>query len=129
MGHLLRRLVVALCATALVACTSLHTVLDVSAPHPSPDTPSSPLAAGDVMTVSTAAGSRSRIQVSAVTSNFIEGTQLDSGQVQHIDFAEIAKLERREFSGLKTVLLVVAICAVLYAIAVAAGTAALSSNI
>ena len=129
MRHLLRRLVVALCATALVACTSLRTVLDASALHPSPDTSSSPLAAGDVVTVSPAAGSQSRIQISTVTGTYIDGTQLDSGPAEHIEIADAAKIERREFSGLKTVLLVVAICAVLYAIAVAAGTAALASNI
>jgi len=129
MRHLLHRLVVALCATAPVACTSLRTVLDTTAPHPPPEPSSSPLAAGDVVTVLTAAGSQNHLRISAVTASFIEGTQLDSGQAEHIDFAEIAKLERREFSGLKTVLLVAAIYAVLYAIAMAAGTAALASNI
>jgi hypothetical protein len=129
LNPLLRRLVVALCASALVACTSLRTVIDTSAPPTSPDTSQSPLAAGDVVTVSKTSGSRSRLRISTVTSGFIDGADVDSDQGEHIELADIVKIERREFSGIKTVFLVVAIYAVLYAIAVAAGTAALASNL
>jgi hypothetical protein len=129
MRQLLRQLVVALCATALVGCTSLRTVLDTSAAHPSPETASAPLAAGDEVTVSTAAGRQSRLRISAVTATSIEGTQVDSDRAEHIELAEVAKIERREFSGIKTMLLVVAIYAVLYAIATAAAEATLASNL
>ena len=129
MRPLVRRLVVALCTTALVTCTSLRTVVDTSSPHPSPETSPGPLAAGDVVTLSTTTGSQSRLRIATVTTTFIDGTQVDSGQAEHIETVEIAKIERREFSGIKTVFLVVVICAVLYAIAVATATAALASNI
>jgi hypothetical protein len=116
MRQLLCRVVVALCSTALVACTSLRTVHDAGAARSLPDASAAPLAAGDEVTVS-------------MTDAFIEGTQLNSNQAEHIELAEVANIERREFSGIKTVVLVLATYAVLYAIAVAAGTAALASNI
>jgi hypothetical protein len=129
MRQLLRRGVVALCAAALVGCTSLRTVLDTSAARTSPAAPASPLAAGEEVTVSTAAGWQSRLRISAVTASSIDGTQVDSNLAEHIELADVAKIERREFSGIKTVFLVLSIYAVLYAIAVAAATAALASNI
>lgn len=125
MRQLLRRLVVALCATAPVACTSLRTVVDTTAPRTAPDTSQVPLAPGDVVTVSTTAGSQTRLQISTVTATFIDGTQVDSDPAEHIALAEVAKIERREFSGIKTVFLVVVIYAIAYAIAVAAAKAAL----
>jgi hypothetical protein len=129
MRQLLRRLVVSLCATALMACTSLRTVVDTSAARSLPDAYTAPLSPGDEVTVSTTTRSQSRLRVSTVTATFIEGTQVDSNQAEHIELADVARIERREFSGVKTVVLVVAICAVLYAIAVATATAALASNI
>jgi hypothetical protein len=75
------------------------------------------------------AGSQSRLRISTVTDAFIEGTQLDSNQAEHIELAEVAKIERREFSGIKTLALVVTVYAILYAIALASASAAALSSL
>jgi hypothetical protein len=129
MRQLLCRVVVALCSTALVACTSLRTVHDAGAARSPPDASAAPLAAGDEVTVSMTAGSQSRLRISTVTDAFIEGTQLDSNQAEHIELAEVAKIERREFSGIKTLALVVTVYAILYAIALASASAAALSSL
>ena len=129
MNKLLCRLVVALVTASLVACTSLRTVVDTNSPQAASASSESPLAPGDVVTVATTTGALTRLLISAATATSIDGTQVDSKQAVHIQLADITKIERREFSGIKTLLLVVAICAVLYAMTVAAAEAALASNI
>jgi len=107
----------------------MRTVLDTGTSLPRLDTPATPLSVGDVVTVSTAAGWQSRLQITAVTATAIDGTRVDSDQRQHIEFADVTRIERREFNGIQTALLVVALCAVVYIMAVAAATAALAGNL
>jgi hypothetical protein len=64
-----------------------------------------------------------------VTPEFIEGTQGKDKQLKRFQHSDVVKIERREFNGMKTALLVVAIAVGVYVIAEAAAEAALISNL
>ena len=52
-----------------------------------------------------------------------------SAQASHVLVEQIAKIERREFSGLKTALLVIALVGLAYMVAEALATATLASQL
>jgi len=116
--------VVLICAVMLVACTSFKVVkpADIQAG----------LKAGDTVKIVTKDGKDLELKIVTITPEAIVGTPLSSvataeaGEVkeQRVEFADIAKLERREISPGKTVGLVAGILAavaafVLISIAVA----------
>ena len=93
-----RRLIGLLLATALLpltACTSMKTI------HPaaSPGTPTyGPVKAGDTVRVQTADGQRKRFIVEQ-----IDGETIIGREGQRYTRAEVVQLERKSFSGPKTV--------------------------
>jgi uncharacterized membrane protein len=64
-----------------------------------------------------------------VTSEFIEGTQDKDKQLKRFQLSDVVKIERREFDGLKTAILVVSIAVGVYVIAYAYAGASLLSGV
>lgn len=63
-----------------------------------------------------------------MTSEFIEGTQDKDKQLKRFQLSDVVKIEHREFNGVKTAVLVIAIAVGVYVIAEAAATASLLSG-
>jgi hypothetical protein len=119
-----------LSCAALVACTSLHTLVDTRAagsePAPRIDTLIQP---HDSITVTRQDGSVSALQVTAVTPELIEGTQGWLSTSTRIALVDVVKIERREFDGARTTLLVVAVFAGAYFVAKSVAEASLAAGI
>jgi len=118
--------IVCMCA-ACAACTSLRTILDTQAGLTSPAQP--PLAPDDRLKITTRDGTQAQITLTKATAEFIEGSQERDAPPRHFDLAEVVKIERREFDGVKTTFLVIAIAAGVYTIAKAAAEGALAGNL
>jgi hypothetical protein len=87
------------------------------------------LAPNDSLTVTTRSGPAARIHLTTSAPDYIEGTQDDDKLLRRFELADVVKIERREFDGVKTVILVIAIAAGVYAIANAAAQASLASGL
>jgi len=129
MRAILFRLVVVLCCTAFVACTSLRPVVDRAATQDSSlPISKSTLAANDALTVTSRDGLKVQLHLVSVTADSIEGTQDSDRQPRSFRLVDVVKIERREFDGVKTAFLVVLIAAGVYAIVQAIGPAAVLSG-
>jgi hypothetical protein len=82
----------------------------------------------DSLTVTTRDGAQTKVHVTTVTSEFIEGTQDKDKQLKRFQLSDVVKIERREFDGLKTAILVVSIAVGVYLITEAYATASLLSG-
>ncbi len=122
MPRVLCRLTILFTCAAFAACTSMRTVVEISAAPGSAATQIQPaLAPNDSLTVTTRSGPATRIHLTTSAPDYIEGTQDDDKQLRRFQLSEIVKIERREFDGGKTTLLVMAIAVGVYALAKAAG--------
>lgn len=130
MHSAISRFVVVLCSLALVACSTLRTVTDQSAIAPAQRTRLPPsLGIDDLVTVTTVDGTVRTLRVSAISETSLDGVAEGSAQASHILVEQIAKVERREFDGLKTALLIMTLVGIAYVIAEALATAALASQL
>ena len=130
MNSAISRLVVALCSLALVACTTVRTVTDQSAVAPPQRTRLPPtVGINDLVTVTTVDGNVRTLRVGAISEDALDGVAEGSAQASHVLVEQIAKIERREFSGLKTALLVIALVGLAYMVAEALATATLASQL
>lgn len=127
MKKILRSMMIICICAAFAACTSLRTVLDTQAGLTSPAQP--PLAPDDRLTITMRDGAQAQITLTKATAESIEGVQARDAPPRHFDLAEVVKIERREFDGAKTIFLVIAVAAGVYAIAKSVGEAALASNL
>lgn len=126
MRQVFSRLIVLLSCAAFVACTSLHTLVDTNASQESSAAEIPPaIAPNDSLTVTTRDGAQTKVHVTTVTPEYFEGTQGKDKQLKRFQLSDVVKIERREFDGVKTALLVVAIGVGVYVIAEAAATASL----
>jgi hypothetical protein len=103
------RWIVVLCSMSLVACTSLRVVGPAEGQRPL-----SALAPDEYVIVTKTDEHRVRLRVSAVSDEFLDGVDESSVQPLHLPIKDIAMVERREFSVVKTVLLMLAISVVAY---------------
>ena len=130
MRQVVVRLVVLLSCAAFVACTSLHTLVDTSASQEISASEIRPaIGRDDSLTVTTRDGAQTKVHVTTVTSEFIEGTQDKDKQLKRFQLSDVVKIERREFDGLKTAILVVSIAVGVYVIAYAYAGASLLSGV
>jgi hypothetical protein len=130
MRPILCRLVVILSCTALLACTSMRTVVDRTAmPDSAPTSPGASLVSNDALTVTTRDGAKTQIHLTSATSEFIEGKQDSDQLARKFLLSDVDKVERREIDGVKTTFFVVLIVAGLYALAYAAASATLAGNL
>lgn len=123
----LRILIILCTCLAFTACTSLRTVVDATAGLTTPAQP--PLAPGDELTITTRDGAQSQITLTSLAADSIEGKPERSAPPERFELSGVAKIERREFDGLKTTFLVLVIAAGVYAIALAAAQASLAAGI
>jgi hypothetical protein len=124
------RLIVLLSCAAFAACTSLHTLVDTSASQEISASEIRPaIGRDDSLTVTTRHGAQTKVHVTTVTSEFIEGTQDKDKQLKRFQLSDVVKIERREFDGLKTAILVVSIAVGVYVIAYAYAGASLLSGV
>ena len=79
--------------------------------------------------MTTRSGPATRIQLTTSAPDYIEGTQDDDKQLRRFQLSDIVKIERREFDGVKTSFLVIAIAVGVYAFANAAAQASLMSGL
>ena len=127
MKKALRVMMIICTCAAFTACTSLRTIMDTRAGLTVPA--QAPLAPDDRLTITTRDGTQTQITLTKATPEFIEGSQGKDAPARHFDLGEVVKIERREFDGLKTTFLVIAIAAGVYAIAKAAAEASLAGNL
>jgi hypothetical protein len=107
----------------------MRTVVEISAaPGGAATEIQPPLAPNDSLTVTTRSGPATRIHVTTTAPDYIEGTQDDDKQLRRFQLSEVVKIERREFDGGKTTLLVMAIAVGVFALAKAAAEASLLSG-
>jgi hypothetical protein len=107
----------------------MRTVVEVSTAQGGAATRIQPaLAPNDSLTVTTRSGPAARIHLTTSAPDYIEGTQDDDKQPRRFELSDVMKIERREFDGLKTTILVIAIAAGVFALANGAGYAAIMSG-
>ena len=127
MKQQVRVLIVVSACTAFTACTSMRTVLDTQSGSAS--AAQAALAPDDRLTVTTRDGTQTQITLTKAAPEFIEGNQGSDTQARHFDFSEVVKIERREFDGLKTTLLAIAVAAGVYMLLKAMAEASLAANL
>jgi predicted small secreted protein len=120
-------LIVVLACTVFTACTSLRTILDTQSGSASVAQPA--LVPNDLLTITTRDGTQTQITLTRTAPEFIEGNQENGAQARHFDLSEVIKIERREFDGLKTAFLVIAIAIGVYTILKATAEASLAANL
>jgi hypothetical protein len=125
-----QRGVLTISVVALTGCTSLRVVLDVRAATTT-ERPAlgQSLAQNDDLTLTKTDGSQLRIRLSELSEMSLTGVADHSPIKIIVPLSEVTRIERREFSGVKTVFLVFVIAVGVYAVAKAVGQAALASNI
>jgi hypothetical protein len=128
-----RASVVLLCALSLVGCTSLQAVVDTQG-REGGEAPISgrAIAAKDTLTVTPRQGERFVMEVVTVSGSEIQGTVGDAKTPLTVRLADVEKVERREFDGVRTGLLVLSIVAgvaLAYAAAKAAAVSQLANNL
>lgn len=104
MNQYLRLPVVLATCVAVSGCTSMRPVASGQAS----------LHSGDVIQIQTTSGSKIDLQVTAVDQAGVFGTTPDNAQL-HVPLAEVLRIERKEFDGVKTAGLVLVIVGVLAA--------------
>jgi len=119
-------LIVVLACTVFTACTSMRTILDTQSGSASVAQPA--LAPNDLLTITTRDGTQTQITLTRTAPEFIEGNQ-EGAQARHFDLSEVIKIERREFDGLKTAFLVIAIAIGVCTILKATAEASLAANL
>ncbi len=129
----LRRSVALLCALALTACTTLNVVDDRSATPPQdPPALTKSVRADDRVRITTLDGRMRVLRLTSVTDSELTGHAEGSVQSMSIPAAQVARIERRDFSFGKTSLLVLGVIATAALVVVAveglAAVAILSSS-
>jgi hypothetical protein len=104
-------------SVSMIGCTSLQTV-QTAAP-PGVEKAAMVPAAGDKLVVSLKSGATVEMELKSVTADALIGTR--DGAETSVPLLDVEKVERREFSALRTTLLVVAIGVLLYQYAIARG--------
>lgn len=127
MNKQLRLSVIVCMCIAFTACTSLRTVVDTKAGLTA--SAQAPLAPGNQLTLTTRDGTQTPIVLTSLAADFIEGSQEKGAPLRRFDLAEVVKIERREPDGVKTTLLVIAIAAGVFALALASAQASLAGNL
>jgi len=118
---------------ALVGCSSLRVVMDAGAiskaDAPKAGEANPRLAPGDLLTLTTRDGRQQTLHLTAVSETSLTGVADGASATAVIPLGEVTKIERREFSGIKTAFLVFAIAAGVYAVAAAVAQNALAAGI
>lgn len=105
MRTLFARLIVALCLTSLVACTTVRPVLESGAAPMSAQQVRISVGPGDKLTITRIDGTVLQLTVSAVLPDAIEGSYAGASGVTRIQIDQIRRIERRQFDGSKSALL------------------------
>jgi hypothetical protein len=109
-GRRWRASVVLACALALVGCTSLQTVAGAQGREGGEALIGGrTIAAKDTLTVTPRQGERFVMEVVSVSGSEIEGTVGTAKTPLTVRLADVEKVERREFDGVRTGLLVLSI--------------------
>ena len=118
---------------ALVGCSSLRVVVDAGAISKADTLKAEDvyprLAPHDLLTLTTRDGRQQTLHLSAVSETSLTGEVDGASKTVVVPLSEVTKIERREFSGIKTAFLVFAIAAGVYAVAVAAAQNALAAGL
>jgi uncharacterized protein (DUF4415 family) len=105
MKRLTQRWVVAACAFALVACTSFQPLPDRGQAEASrAHRQAQGVVVGDVLRIKPKQAPAFDLVVTAITADAIAGTE--DGRHRQVQIAEVESLERKQFDGLRTALLV-----------------------
>jgi hypothetical protein len=125
----LQRAVLGASLLALVGCSSLQVVMEFGSAHaPAPASVNRLLAPNDALTVTKVDGTQLKLHLTSLSGTSLDGVDDQTAAKVSIPLGEITRIERREFDGLKTAFLVVAIAAGVYALAAAAGSASWAST-
>jgi hypothetical protein len=105
MTRLTQRMVVAACVFSSVACTSFQPLSEQGQAEASrAQRQAQRVVVGDVLRIKPKHAPAFDLVVTAITADAIAGTE--DGKLRQVQIAEVESLERKQFDGLRTVLLV-----------------------
>ncbi len=125
MNTMFARLTLALMIASLVGCTTLRTIAVREAAPLSASELGKIILPNDKLAITGSDGATQQLVVTGVGPDAIAGTR--DGQAVTVRIDQVAKIERRELSGAKTVILVIVIAGGVYLIIAAAKAAATAS--
>jgi len=112
---LLRRAFLAILAVMLAACSTVSVVADTrSSSAAAADVATMRLAPGDDLRLKLASGERVQLHLVAIEPDALVGTASKEGTPLRVPTGQIETIEREEFDGPKTALLVAAIVVLVY---------------
>jgi hypothetical protein len=104
MTRFTQRMVVAACVLSLVACTSFQPLAEQGQPEASrAQRQAQRVAVGDALRINPKNAPSFDLVVTAITADAIAGTQ--DGKLRQVQLADVESLERKQFDGLRTALL------------------------